>query len=226
MPFPLALSARHPGRKPEGPHRAVARSLTGPRAFDEQMFRRSWGSLDGLVDSLDWKLGCGRGALVGDGWSERESRYAKRGVGICSPGGGGPRAGRGHLPPQLTRLIGRDAALAELTSLLWQTRLLTLAGPGGAGKTRLAVAVAEAVQADFIGGAWWVDLSATLDPAWWPRPWCARCSLASRPARFRRSRSRVSSPTLRCSCSTTASRSSKAAPSWSGRCWPAARRYG
>ena len=70
----------------------------------------------------------------------------------------------GNLQPQLTRLIGRDAALRELSALLWHTRLLTLCGPGGAGKTRLAIAVAEAVQADFIGGAWWVDLSATMDP--------------------------------------------------------------
>ena len=69
----------------------------------------------------------------------------------------------GNLQPQLTRLIGREAALRELSALLWHTRLLTLAGPGGAGKTRLAVAVAEATQADFIGGAWWVDLSATMD---------------------------------------------------------------
>jgi predicted ATPase/DNA-binding CsgD family transcriptional regulator len=70
----------------------------------------------------------------------------------------------GNLQPQLTRLIGREAALRELSALLWHTRLLTLCGPGGAGKTRLAVAVAEAIQADFIGGAWWVDLSATMDP--------------------------------------------------------------
>ena len=54
--------------------------------------------------------------------------------------------------------------MRELSALLWHTRLLTLCGPGGAGKTRLAIAVAEAVQADFIGGAWWVDLSATMDP--------------------------------------------------------------
>ncbi len=70
----------------------------------------------------------------------------------------------GNLPPQLTRLIGRRAALSELGSLLWHTRLLTLSGPGGAGKTRLAIALAEQVQGDFIGGAWWADLSSTMDP--------------------------------------------------------------
>jgi predicted ATPase/DNA-binding CsgD family transcriptional regulator len=70
----------------------------------------------------------------------------------------------GNLPIQLTRLVGRRDALGELRSLIWGTRLLTLCGPGGAGKTRLAVALAEAVREDFVGGAWWVDLSAALDP--------------------------------------------------------------
>ncbi len=68
----------------------------------------------------------------------------------------------GNLPAQLTGLVGRQGALSELSSLLWRTRLLTLCGPGGAGKSRLTAAVAEAVQADFVGGAWWVDLSSTL----------------------------------------------------------------
>ncbi len=46
---------------------------------------------------------------------------------------------------------------------MWRTRVLTLCGPGGAGKTRLSIALAEAIRADFVGGAWWVDLSTTLD---------------------------------------------------------------
>jgi predicted ATPase/DNA-binding CsgD family transcriptional regulator len=69
----------------------------------------------------------------------------------------------GNLPVQLTRLVGRDSALAELRSLVWRTRVLTLAGPGGAGKTRLAMALAEAIRPDFVGGAWWIDLSSTFE---------------------------------------------------------------
>lgn len=69
----------------------------------------------------------------------------------------------GNLPVQLTRLIGRDEALDELRSLVWRGRMLSLCGPGGAGKSRLALALAETIQADVVGGAWWVDLSATLD---------------------------------------------------------------
>ncbi len=71
----------------------------------------------------------------------------------------------GNVPVPLTRLIGREEALAELRSLVWRTRLLSLCGPGGAGKTRLAIALADAVRADFVGGAWWVDLSTTLESA-------------------------------------------------------------
>jgi len=70
-----------------------------------------------------------------------------------------------NLPVHLTRLVGRQQALGELASLLWRSRLLSLCGSGGAGKTRLAAALAETVDADFVAGAWWVDLSATSDPA-------------------------------------------------------------
>ncbi|HET6869429.1 MAG TPA: tetratricopeptide repeat protein [Solirubrobacteraceae bacterium] len=69
----------------------------------------------------------------------------------------------GNLPVQLTRLVGRESALGELRSLVWRTRVLTLCGPGGAGKTRLANALAEAIRPDFVGGAWWIDLSTTFD---------------------------------------------------------------
>ncbi len=65
----------------------------------------------------------------------------------------------GNLPIQLTALLGRADELKELEAMLWRTRLLTLSGPGGVGKSRLAMGVAEAVRADFIGGAWWADLA-------------------------------------------------------------------
>ena len=70
-----------------------------------------------------------------------------------------PETMLGNLPIQLTTLLGRAEEVTELEAMLWRTRLLTLSGPGGVGKSRLAMDLAEAVRADFIGGAWWADLA-------------------------------------------------------------------
>src|SRR6266508_2277860 len=64
------------------------------------------------------------------------------------------------LPVPLTRFVGRDAELLEAAALLGATRLLTLTGPGGAGKTRLAIQLAADLEEQFPDGVWFVDLSA------------------------------------------------------------------
>ncbi|MEZ4661087.1 MAG: hypothetical protein R2911_26350 [Caldilineaceae bacterium] len=68
----------------------------------------------------------------------------------------------GNLPVAPTPLIGRTQAVEELTALLLHStyRCLTLTGIGGSGKSRLALAVGQAVRPHFADGAWWVDLSA------------------------------------------------------------------
>ncbi len=63
------------------------------------------------------------------------------------------------LPAPLTRFVGREAELSEATALLAEARLLTLTGPGGAGKTRLAVRLAASVADEFPDGVWFVDFS-------------------------------------------------------------------
>jgi hypothetical protein len=70
----------------------------------------------------------------------------------------------GNLPAQLTSLVGRARELAELSALLAGTRLLTLTGPGGSGKSRLGLAVSRAHRGEYPGGAWWVDLASLSDP--------------------------------------------------------------
>ena len=68
---------------------------------------------------------------------------------------------RTNLPVQPTRFIGRTRELVEALALLREddVRLLTLVGPGGAGKTRLALQLAAECVADFSGGAWFVPLA-------------------------------------------------------------------
>ncbi|WP_031069647.1 BTAD domain-containing putative transcriptional regulator, partial [Streptomyces sp. NRRL WC-3742] len=71
-----------------------------------------------------------------------------------------PAAASSNLPVALTPLIGRDEALAHLAQLLRTARLVTLSGPGGVGKTRLAVAAAEAVRREGLpDGTWFVEFS-------------------------------------------------------------------
>src|SRR5206468_3818691 len=64
-----------------------------------------------------------------------------------------------HLPVPLTDLIGRESEIEAVVERLGSTRLVTLFGTGGVGKTRLAIAVAERVVPRFPDGVWFVDLA-------------------------------------------------------------------
>lgn len=67
--------------------------------------------------------------------------------------------------PQLaTRLIGRDAAVADLQGLLRRRRVVSIVGPGGVGKTALALHLADTLAADFPDGIAFVDFSTVSDP--------------------------------------------------------------
>ena len=69
-----------------------------------------------------------------------------------------------NLPTQLTSFIGREQDVEEAKKLLRRTRLLTLIGPGGIGKTRLSLQVAADLVNDFPDGVYFVPLSAVRDP--------------------------------------------------------------
>lgn len=69
-----------------------------------------------------------------------------------------------NLPGAATSFVGRSAERAALTGLLTGDRLVNVVGPGGAGKTRLALEVAADVIADFPDGVWFTDLAAVTDP--------------------------------------------------------------
>jgi predicted ATPase/class 3 adenylate cyclase len=69
----------------------------------------------------------------------------------------------GHLPTETTSFVGRDREIRDVVDLLAAHRLVTLTGPGGVGKTRLSLRVAQAVTGDFADGAWFVPLSTVFD---------------------------------------------------------------
>jgi predicted ATPase/class 3 adenylate cyclase len=73
-------------------------------------------------------------------------------------------ARRDNLPVQLTSFVGRQTEIAEVRRLLDRARLVTLSGPGGVGKTRLAVAVAEGLRDRFAAGIVFVPLAAVTRP--------------------------------------------------------------
>ena len=72
---------------------------------------------------------------------------------------------RSNLPAQLTELIGRTDALTDVGARLGTSRLVTLTGPGGVGKTRLALAAAAGVADRFADGVVLVELAAVTPDA-------------------------------------------------------------
>jgi predicted ATPase/class 3 adenylate cyclase len=85
------------------------------------------------------------------------------------PIGGKRETASGNLPANLSSFLGRERELDELAQMALESRLLTLIGPGGIGKTRLAIEFARSLEATFPDGAWLVDLSALeRDSEVWP----------------------------------------------------------
>lgn len=74
-----------------------------------------------------------------------------------------------NLPLQLTSFVGREREVAQVKRLLGTTRLLTLTGSGGAGKTRLSLQVAADLLDQFPDGVWLVELASLTDPALVPQ---------------------------------------------------------
>jgi len=75
-----------------------------------------------------------------------------------------PRAALNRIPAPLTALIGRDEDVCDVVAVLSSSRLVTLTGAGGIGKTRLAIQVARDLAPEFRDGATLVELAALADP--------------------------------------------------------------
>jgi predicted ATPase/class 3 adenylate cyclase len=71
-----------------------------------------------------------------------------------------------HLPAQLTSFIGREKEIKAADALLANTRMLTFVGPGGTGKTRLSLQLAEEQLTEFKDGTWFIELAPIMDSAY------------------------------------------------------------
>src|ERR1700681_369985 len=71
----------------------------------------------------------------------------------------------GNLPAELTSFVGRRQQLGEIRKKLTAARLVSLVGPGGAGKSRLALRIAADLARGFADGAWLVELAEVRDGA-------------------------------------------------------------
>ncbi len=88
---------------------------------------------------------------------------------------------KNRLPVPLTTFVGREQEIAQITALLAKTRLLTLTGPGGCGKTRLAYEVAGKLAASFPNGVWLAELAALVEPASVPQEVAAVLGIREEP---------------------------------------------
>jgi predicted ATPase/DNA-binding SARP family transcriptional activator len=84
------------------------------------------------------------------------------GLELATADGGQPRH---NLPERLTSLVGRDQELREVAKLVELHRLVTVVGPGGAGKTTVAVELARRLVGGYADGVWLVELAGLRDPA-------------------------------------------------------------
>jgi predicted ATPase/DNA-binding SARP family transcriptional activator len=83
----------------------------------------------------------------------------------ASPSFALPRLRRSNLPKPLTSFIGREKEIQQIEQLASRARLVTISGPGGVGKTRLAIQAAEVLAPQFRDGAWWVGLASLYEAA-------------------------------------------------------------
>ncbi|MBV8132060.1 MAG: winged helix-turn-helix domain-containing protein [Alphaproteobacteria bacterium] len=140
-----------------------------------ELLRRVWPGTVGEEAALRVHVAALRKAL-GDGRAGRRyiANHPGRGYAFIAPvtrenalsAAAAPNGtdAAGSLPAPLTRIVGREKIIAALTTQLARRRFLTIVGPGGIGKTTVAVAVADRARESYKDGAWFVGLAPLSDP--------------------------------------------------------------
>src|SRR5262245_14761155 len=112
-------------------------------------------------------------------WADVDVPPAEEAVGTPTP----PNRARHNLPASLTSFVGRAIEVVALQERLRTARLVTLTGPGGSGKTRLALEVAAGLPDCFLHGVWLVELAALADAALVPEVVAGVLGLVEAPGR-------------------------------------------
>lgn len=147
---------------------------------DQQAAVRQYHSLKTALEALDATPDPSTVTMARQIQSDRKPR------GTRSPDSWGNFDGSstsGNLPHSLDSFVGRKRELTELRGVLRRGRLLTLTGPGGSGKTRLALELARASAADYTDGVWWVDLQGLRDASLLPSVIASGLGVREEPAR-------------------------------------------
>jgi predicted ATPase/DNA-binding SARP family transcriptional activator len=152
------LCREHPLREPLWELLILALYRAGRQA-------EALGAYSDARDRLVEDLGIEPGRALRD----LQARVLAQDPALILPGPARPRAATGpsatgNLRAQLSRLIGRDAELEQLREAGHAHRLVTLVGPGGAGKTRLAIEAAALLSEQHRDGAWLVELAGVAEP--------------------------------------------------------------
>ena len=165
----LGFTQRALGKRVGYSYESIRKVETGDARPSRQMAERLADALE--LPPAEWPR------FVAFARAELDDAYPQQThtVEFASPAGASagdqpPAAPRHNLPMALTRFFGRESESAQIKELLAEYRLVTITGPGGVGKTRLAQAVAEsavaeAAPAGWADGVWLVDLAPLADPA-------------------------------------------------------------
>ena len=156
----------------------------GPHAFDllvmlverrgqlvgkDELLARVWGKVVVEENTLQVHVSTLRRVLGRDAIATVSGRGYRFVYDVVDAASGTSAPPKNNLPHALTSFVGREKELGDLERLLGLTRLLTLTGSGGCGKTRLAIELARQQFHGYPGGAWLVQLAALGDPALLPQ---------------------------------------------------------
>jgi non-specific serine/threonine protein kinase len=140
----------------------VAQGLTN-REIGRRLFI-SERTADGHLEQIRNKLGVSSRAQIAS-WATQQPFMSESSGSEDLRGRSGGTEPPNNLPAQLSSFVGRDSELTAIGEVMARSRLVTLTGVGGCGKTRLALQIASRVSRRFADGVWLVDLAPISDPA-------------------------------------------------------------